>query len=561
MSTSKSRAHEQSPYAQKPWLKHYDFWIPEQINYPRQSVYQVLNLSASLFTDRPATVFLGAKLTYGQIKAQADRLAAALSKLGIARGDRVGIMLPNCPQYIISFYAVVRLGAIVTNVNPLYTPREVEMVARDSGMRAMITLDALAGSILSIRGASEIEHVITTGLKDYSSDPPPAPSQAAGTLCFSEMIADASAAELPHVVIDPEEDVAVLQYTGGTTGLPKAAMLTHFNLFAAAIQCAMWGDYVSGRGEERFLIVIPYFHIYALITGVIYGVWMGAMQIIVPKYDVNNMLAIIKEHEPTYFPAVPTLFISLLNHPEAGGYGLDRIRRFNSGSAPLPLEVIEQFEHLSGAMLYEGYGMTETSALATTTATLARRKPGSIGLPVPDTDCRIVDLESGEREVPVGEEGELVLRGPQVMKGYWRNEEETSKALRDGWLYTGDVARMDEDGYFYIVQRKKDMIIVSGFNVYPNEVEDVIFTHPAVKEVAVIGVADAYRGEAVKAFIVLKEGGEASEKDLLEFCIARLARYKVPSSIEFAESLPKSSVGKVLRRELRDMEEARRSRG
>ena len=558
MSTGKSRAHDQSPYALKPWLRHYDFWIPERINYPTQSVYQVLNLSASLFADRPATVFLGATLTYSQIKSQADRLATALAKLGIARGDRVGIMLPNCPQYIISFYAIIRLGAIVVNVNPIYTAREVGMVAGDSGMRAMITLDALAGTVLSIQGGAEIEHVITTGLKDYSSEPDAASAATAGTISFDDLLANAGAVELPHIVIDSEEDVAVLQYTGGTTGLPKAAMLTHFNLFAAAVQCAMWGDYISRRGEERFLMVIPYFHIYALITGVIYGVWMGAMQVVVPKYDVNQMLALIKEHEPTYFPAVPTLFISLLNHPEAKNYGLDRIRRFNSGSAPLPLEVIEQFEHLSGAMLYEGYGMTETSALAHTTATLAKRKPGSIGLPVPDTDCKIMDLESGEREMPVGEEGELVMRGPQVMKGYWRNAEETARALRDGWLYTGDVARMDEDGYFYIVQRKKDMIIVSGFNVYPTEVEEVIFTHPAVKEVAVIGVADAYRGEAVKAFIVLKEGRETSQEALFEFCNARLARYKVPSLIEFTASLPKSSVGKVLRRELRDMEEARR---
>ena len=409
MSTSKSRAHEQSPYAQKPWLKHYDFWIPERINYPRQSVYQILNLSASLFTDRPAAVFLGAKLTYGQIKAHADRLATALAKLGISRGDRVGIMLPNCPQYIISFYAIVRLGAIVTNVNPIYTPREVEMVARDSGMRAMITLDALAGSVRSIQGASKIEHIITTGLKDYSGDPEPGLPEIDGALSFSELIANTSVVELPRVVIDPEEEIAVLQYTGGRPGFRRrpcsrisTSLPPRFNARCGAITSPV-------AAKSGILIVIPYFHIYALITGVIYGVWIGAMQIIVPKYDVNQMLATIKEHEPTYFPAVPTLFISLLNHPEAGSCGLDRIRRFNSGSAPLPLEVIEQFEHLSGAMLYEGYGMTETSALAHTTATLAKRKPGSIGLPVPDTDCKIVDLENGEREVPVGEEGELCL--------------------------------------------------------------------------------------------------------------------------------------------------------
>jgi len=312
------------------------------------------------------------------------------------------------------------------------------------------------------------------------------------------------------------------------------------------------------RGEERFLIVIPCFHIYGLVTS-IFGVWSGAMQILIPKYDVNLLLEAIKQRRPTYFPAVPTLFISLLNHPEAKSYGLDRIRRFNSGSAPLPLEVIEQFEQLSGAMLYEGYGMTETAALAHTTATMAKRKPGSIGLPVPNTECKIVDLEDGTREVAIGEEGELCLRGPQVMKGYWRNPEETARVLRDGWMHTGDVARMDEDGYFYIVQRKKDMIIVSGFNVYPNEVEDVLFTHPAVKETAVIGVSDNYRGEAVKAFIVLKDNARATKDELIEYCRTRLARYKAPSIIEFRDALPKSAVGKVLRRDLREMEEGKQN--
>jgi long-chain acyl-CoA synthetase len=295
-----------------------------------------------------------------------------------------------------------------------------------------------------------------------------------------------------------------------------------------------------------------------LVVGVIFGVWCGAMQILVPKFDVNLLLADIERYQPTFFPGVPTLFISLLNHPGAKSVGLDRVRRFNSGSAPLPLEVLEQFEKLSGAVLYEGYGMTETSALATTTPTLGKRKPGSIGLPVTGTECKIVDLKTGDRVLPIGEAGELCLRGPQVMKGYWNRPQETAAAMRDGWLHTGDIARMDEDGYFYIVQRKKDMIIVSGFNVYPTEVEDVLFTHSAVKEVAVIGVPCAYRGEAVKAFIIRTPGVEAAADELIEYCYARLARYKVPSVIEFVESLPKSAIGKVLRRELQETEAIRR---
>jgi long-chain acyl-CoA synthetase len=421
-------------------------------------------------------------------------------------------------------------------------------------MRAIITLDALAAAVFSVRAESKIEQVITTSLSDYAAGSQTSSTRPAGTLSFSELIDSVDEPDVPRVEIDAGEDVAVLQYTGGTTGVPKGAMLTHANLYAATLQCSTWGSYFMERGNERFLLVLPYFHVYGMLVGGIFGVWSGAMQILVPKFDVNLLLDAISRYRPTYFPAVPTIFISLLNHPEARRFGLDRIRRFNSGSAPLPTEVLELFEQMSGTLLYEGYGMTETVALATTTATLARRKPGSIGLPVTGTECKIVDLKTGERELAVGEAGELCVHGPQVMKGYWNRPEETAAALRDGWLYTGDIARMDEDGYFYIVERKKDMIIVSGFNVYPNEIEDVLFTHPAVKEVAVIGVPCAYRGEAVKAFVVLKAEHKAAAEELTEYCRARLARYKVPSLIEFAAGLPKSAIGKVLRRELHDAE-------
>lgn len=555
--TRKTKRQITSAYSQKPWLKHYDYWVPEHVSFPRQSVYQILNLAATYFRERPATAFLGAEMTFGEIKAQADKLATSLAKLGIARGDRVGIMLPNCPQYIISFFAIVRLGAIVANINPIYTPREVELVAKDSGMRAIITLDLMVETVRAAQTGTAIEQLIITSVQEYCGGTQSAPALPKGALSFSALINEVETPELPRVEIDAEEDVAALVYTGGTTGVPKGAMLTHYNLYAATIQCAVWGGPFSHRGEERSLLVIPYFHVYGLVVGVLFGVWQGSMQIAVPKFDANMLLHALKQYQPTYFPAVPTLFISLLNHPESRNSGLDRVRRFNSGSAPLPIEVIEQFEQLSGAMLFEGYGMTETSAIATSTATLAKRKPGSIGFPMTATECRIVDLETGTRELGIGEEGELCIRGPQIMKGYWNKPTETAEAVRDGWLYTGDVARMDEDGYFYIVQRKKDMIIVSGFNVYPNEVEDVLFTHTAVKEVAVIGITDAYRGESVKAFVVLKEGVQSSSDSLIEYCRERLAKYKVPSVIEFAESLPKSAVGKVLRRELRDAEESK----
>lgn len=547
------------PYAEKPWLKHYDYWVPDQTNFPRQTIYQALNLAATHFGERPATVFLGSEMSFAELKERADKLATALSRMGIGKGDRVGIMLPNCPQYLISFFAIVRLGAIVTNVNPIYTAREVELVAVDSGMRAIITVDALAATIIGVQPQTQLETVIVTGLEEFTTESRKLPLSN-GALSFSALIASVSEPALSHVEIDAEEDVAALVYTGGTTGVPKGAMLTHYNLYAAAIQCTLWGGPFVRRGEDRFLLVVPYFHVYGLIVA-LFGVWQAAMQIPIAKFDAKLLLKAVKDYRPTYFPGVPTLFISMLNHPDARTSGLDRVQRFNSGSAPLPIEVIEQFERLSGAMLFEGYGMTETAAIATSTPTLAKRKPGSIGLPMTGTECKIVEIEDGAREVPLGDEGELCIRGPQVMKGYWNKPEETANAIREGWLYTGDVARMDEDGYFYIVQRKKDMILVSGFNVYPNEVEDVLFTHATVKEAAVIGVRDPYRGEAVKAFVVLREDARAGSpelaSELIEYCKTKLARYKVPSMIEFTVTLPKSAVGKVLRRELREAEEAK----
>ncbi len=548
-----------SPYAAKPWLKHYDYWVPPEINYPRQPIYQILQLAAGRFGDRPATAFFGAQLTFRELKTQVDRFAAALAGLGIVKGDRVGIMLPNSPQYIISFFAIVRLGAIVTNINPIYTLREVDLVAQDSALRAVITLDQLAPLVLAVKTKSSIEHIISTSVQEYTAKPEGSPAAPEGTLSFTAMIGGVDLPALPRVEIDPEEDIAVLQYTGGTTGVPKGAMLTHLNLYANALQSGIWGEGMGEKGHERYLMVIPYFHIYGQTVGMLIGAWNGAMQIMIPKFDVNMLLDAIKRYEPTFFPGVPTLYISLLNHPDAPTSNLDRVRRFNSGSAPLPVDVLEKFEALTGAMLYEGYGLTEASPVTHSTPTLAKRKPGSIGLPIIGTECKIVDLEAGTREVPVGEEGELCIRGAQVMKGYWKKPEETANTLRDGWLYTGDVARMDEDGFFYIVQRKKDMIIVSGFNVYPNEVEDVIFMHPAVLEAVVIGMPDAYRGEAVKAFVVLKPGAAATDSDIVDFCRERLAKYKIPSEVVFVDALPKSAVGKVLRRELREAEANKKS--
>jgi len=526
------------------------------MNYPRRPLADILRLTAAAVPDSPATAFLGARLSWAEIRNRSDKLATALARKGIGKGDRVGIMLPNCPQYLIAAFAILRIGGIVVNINPLYTPREIIVVAVDSGMRLLITLDVLAPQALALRSQTSIEAILITSLAEYSAASVPCPS-IDGTQRLSDVLSSVSHPDVPSVSIDPEADVAVLQYTGGTTGVPKGAMLTHFNIFANVIQTTVLHHAAQTRGEDRLLLVIPFFHIYGFTVGLMAGTWQGAQQILIPKYDVEALLTAIRDFRPTYFPAVPTIYISLLNHPKAREYGLDKVRGFNSGSAPLPVEVIEQFEKMTGGTLNEGYGLSEASPVTHTTPSLSRRKPGSIGIPLPDTEIKIVDLELGTTEVAVGTDGELCIAGPQVMKGYWNRPDETAIALRSDaagkvWLYTGDVARMDEDGYSYIVQRKKDMIIVSGFNVYPSEVESVLFAHPAVMEAVVIGIPHAYYGEVVKAFVVSKPGTRVTAEELRAHCAANLAEFKRPAEIEFRESLPKTAVGKILRRALRE---------
>jgi long-chain acyl-CoA synthetase len=523
----------------RPWYAHYDYWVRPHLNYPRRPLTDILRIAAADVPDKPATAFLGAQLTYAEVKDRSDRFATALARMGVVKGDRVGVMLPNCPQYLIAVFGILRLGAIVVNVNPLYTTREIAVVAQDSGMRLLVVLDHL---VPAAEGAG-IEKLLVTSFARPSS--------------FEELIASVDVPNVPRVEIDAENDVAVLQYTGGTTGTPKGAMLTHYNIFANVVQSTALHVPSLRRGEERYLLVIPFFHIYGFTVGLMAGTWLGAQQILIPKYDVEALLNAVRDYRPTYFPAVPTIFISLLNHPKARDYGLERIRAFNSGSAPLPLEVLDQFEQLTGGMLSEGYGLSEASPVTHNSPSLSIRKPGSIGIPLPDTDIKVVDLEDGTRELPPGTPGELCIHGPQVMKGYWNRPEETAETIRvdaDGrrWLYTGDVATVDEDGFSYIVQRKKDMVIVSGFNVYPGEIESVLFTHPAVMEACAIGVPDSYRGEVVKAFVVLKPGAECTVEELKAHCAKDLAEFKRPAHFEIRETLPKSAVGKVLRRVLRE---------
>jgi len=552
-----------SPYAARPWLKRYDYWVRSNLSYPGRPLADILSLSAVERPDRPATHFLGAQLTFLDLKRRADALAASLSRMGIVKGDRVGIMLPNCPQYIIAAFGILRLGAVIVNINPSYTAREFLTVATDSGVRLVITLDALAPLVLGAQSQTSVEHVIVTSLAEYSAEAA-APPQAAGTLAFAQLVAGQAASthepatrQALRVQIQPD-DLAVLQYTGGTTGTPKGAMLTHGNIWANVVQTEAWNNpsYVVS-GTERYLVVIPYFHIYAFSVCMMVGLRIGALQIIHPKYDPDQVLAAIRDFRPTYFPAVPTVFVSLLNHPKVGESGLEGVRAFNSGGAPCPVEVLEQFEQRIGRPLNEGYGLSETSPVTHSTPQLALRKMGTIGVAFPDTDMKIVDVESGTRELPIGEAGELCISGPQVMKGYWNKPEESANVLRpdaDGrtWFHTGDVARMDEEGYTSIVQRKKDLIIVDGFNVYPSEVEAVLYAHQAVRLAAVIGVPDAYHGEIVKACIALKPGTSATREDLIAYCREGLTEYKVPRLVEIRETLPMSAVGKILYRVLRD---------
>ena len=549
---------------ERPWLARYDYWVPPHIHYPRQPVQRLLEVAVSRFGAQTATIFFGARLTYRDIKLQAEGLATGLAELGVVKGDRVGIMLPNCPQYLAAFYGILMAGGVVVNVNPTFTEREIEFVATDSGFKVIIALDTLAPRLLAVKDRTAIETIILTGVQDRQ---PPAIAQSyeaalraqgrlpdlpdlPGLRRFDDVLAAASAAP-PTVVIDAEEDVAVLQYTGGTTGRPKGAMLTHANIVANVIQAYVWGREYARPGEDVWLMILPFFHIYGMTVGIALATYHGAQVVLLPQFDVDMALLAIQEYKVNIFPGVPTLFIALLNHPNAATVDWSFLRQCNSGSAPLPVEVLERFQRLANLTIIEGYGLTEASPTTHVNPTLNTRKPGSIGLPYPDTDCQIVDVETGLRSLPPGELGELIIRGPQIMKGYWNRPDETALTLRGGWLYSGDIARMDEQGYFYIVDRKKDMILVSGFNVYPREVEEILYTHPAILECAVIGIPDSYQGESVKAFVVLRESESLTADDIIDYCRTQLAAYKCPRTVEFRDSLPKSAVGKVLRTALR----------
>ncbi|RKO63499.1 long-chain-fatty-acid--CoA ligase [Caldibacillus debilis] len=548
---------------ERPWLKWYPKEIPHHLQYEEVSLQETLRRTAKKFPDRPAVHFMGKEIPYRKLFESSLKLANYLRKIGLQKGDRVAVMLPNTPQTFISFYGILFAGGIVVQVNPLFTEREIAFQLKDAGAKFIIVLDMLFNRVKNVEKETDLRHIIVTGIKDYLPFPknllypmvqkrqktvPPKVEHEGRHHLFAEIMKRTEAKDIPDEV-NPKEDVAILQYTGGTTGFPKGVMLTHFNLYANAKMCDAW-MYKFKEGEGATLGVLPLFHVYGLTTVLVFPVMKGDMAILLPRFDAGEVLKTIDKLKPKVFPGAPTMYIGLLNHPDLGKYDLSSIEICLSGSAPLPVEVQQQFEKLSGGKLVEGYGLTESSPV--THANFLwdnERVKGSIGVPWPDTDAKIVSLSTGET-LPPGEIGELAVKGPQVMKGYWNRPEETEQALKDGWLMTGDLGYMDENGYFYIVDRKKDMIIAGGYNIYPREVEEVLYEHPAVKEAVVAGVPDPYRGETVKAYIVLKEGQRVTEEELDRFARKQLAAYKVPRIYEFRDELPKTAVGKILRRQL-----------
>lgn len=528
------------------WLKNYPQGIPASLEYPNKTMPDFLVEAAEKCPQRTALIFAGVQIPYAMLHTLVEKTALALYSLDVRKGDRVALMAPNCPQYVVGFLAIQKIGAVVVQVNPMYVERELEHLLNDSGARVIIAYDAFYPRIANVKDVTPLEQIIVFSLGQ------PAPGLP-GDVLRADQLAMGAQGQLPAVEIDPQNDLAVLQYTGGTTGISKGAMLTHRNIVANALQVTAWFNGCR-YGEETVLSVLPFFHSYGMTTCVNFGIVNAATLVILPRFEIEALMQAIDTYKPTLFPGVPTMYIAVNNYPHLSRYDVSSIRYCISGSAPLPVEVAQKFEKLTGGYLVEGYGLSETSPVTHCNSMIGFRKVGSIGMPLPDTLARVVDLETGTRTLPPGEAGELCIKGPQVMKGYWNMPEETALALRNGWFYTGDIAKMDEDGFFYIVDRKKDMIIAGGFNIYPREIEEVLFEHPAIMEAVVAGVPDRYRGETVKAYIVLKEGASLTEEEVIAYCRSKLAAYKVPRLVEFRSELPKTAVGKVLRRFLREEE-------
>jgi long-chain acyl-CoA synthetase len=538
----------------KPWFNSYSKDVSRKLGYPDVPLHEILEKTVKEHPEKAAVAYSGTNITYAELDSLAKRFAAALAGLGVEKGDRVAVFLPNIPQFVIAYYGTLKAGAVVTTISPLHKEREVAHQLGDSEAETIVALDKLYPIVETVWQKTKLKNAIVTSLEEYASKTAVSitAKREPNLHYFQELLKQAS--KPPNVNINPPEDLAALQYTGGTTGTAKAAMLTHANLVSNAVAFAAW---IHGASTDTFLTALPLFHIYGMTTSLNVPISLGTKIVLLPKFEPTAVLETIQRHKVTVFCGVPTMYSVLLANPELGKFDLTSIRVCISGASPLPPQVQKRFMEVTGGFLAEGYGLTEASPVThcnPVDKTLRTVRVGSIGLPLPDTDARVVDVETGEKTLAPDGTGELAVKGPQVMRGYWRKPEETMLVLRDGWLLTGDIARMDRDGYFYITDRKKDLIKYKDYSVYPRELEDVLYEHPAVKICAVIGKPAPVVGEVPKAFIVLKNDAEATEAELMAFVKEKVAPYKAVREVEFRNELPISAAGKVLRRALQEEE-------
>ncbi|MFQ5706424.1 MAG: long-chain fatty acid--CoA ligase [bacterium] len=553
----------------RPWLRFYEKGIPRSLNIPDISMTDLFDQAVAENPSGVVISYFGKKMTFAELGRSVEQFAIALSRLGVREGDRVALIMPNIPQYPIAHFAVMKLGAVLVPTNPLYVERELEYQLNNSEAETAVVLDLVYPKVAKIKHKTALNNIIVTSVHEYFPwllkwlYPIKAKTdgkwvkidRGPGTHFFRDLMQEKFPVPLPKVDIKAK-DTAMLLYTGGTTGVSKGAVLTHKNFVANVMQTRHWYSGLE-EGKEVIVCALPFFHSYGLTTCLHFAIYLKSTMVLIPNpRDVKFVLKSIQKNHATLFSGVPTLYVAINNFANVGKYDLSSIKKCVSGGAPLPLTVAKEFESITGGKLVEGYGLSETSPVTHVNPINSKRKEGSIGLPVPNTDARVVDPET-KKPLPVGEVGELAVKGPQVMKGYWKMEAATKEVLRNGWLYTGDMARMDEEGYFYIVDRKKDMIIAGGFNIFPREVEEVLFEHPKILEAAVIGVPDEYRGETVKAFIVCKRGETLTEEEVIEYCKEKMAPFKAPKLVEFRQGLPKSNIGKVLRRVLAEEEKAK----
>lgn len=558
-----------SPYDAMPWLAHYDKGVPHELSFEPANICTFLDTAAREKPDGTAIIYREYRLTYAGLLREAEIMAANLAQHGVRPGDRVALMMPNVPQMLISFWAVLKAGGVVVMTNPLYMETELLHQMTDAGVRHLISITACWPKLNAMRFRLGVEKFFITDDADVSSAPrgwlynflrkretPSSEVEFDHHQVFPYSLLTKGGKRLSAPYGDPEKDLALLQYTGGTTGTPKGVMLTHANQCANIIQSLSYLC-VLKKKPQVFAGLLPIFHVYGLMTCLLLPAALKAACVTIPRYDPGDLLHLIEKHQITMFPCAPSVFLSLLQHKDFNKYDLTSLEYGISGSAPIPAKALEKFQQISRSKIVEGYGLTESSPITHITPTVGMQKFGSIGLPLPGTRARIVDMDVGTIEVPVGELGELTISGPQVMTGYYNRPDETAGALRNGWLYTGDIARMDEDGYFYIVDRKKDMAIVGGYNVYPREIDEVLLEHPGVREAVTVAIAHPTRGEMVKAYVVPKAGVTLTAADIVGFCRKRLAGFKVPRQVEFRDALPRAATGKILRRMLQAEEMAK----